>query len=69
VAGGVAANLYLRGKIEDVCKAKGYQLFCPPLRLCTDNAAMIAWAGYEQYLAGNRTGYDFEPRARWPLYL
>lgn len=67
VAGGVAANLYLRGRIEEICKASGYQLFCPPLRLCTDNAAMIAWAGYEQYQAGARTGFDFEPRARWPL--
>lgn len=68
IAGGVAANLYLRERIEEACNAKGYQLFCPPLRLCTDNAAMIAWAGYEQYLAGTRTGYEFEPRARWPLW-
>jgi N6-L-threonylcarbamoyladenine synthase len=68
IAGGVAANHYLRGRIEEVCITQNYKLILPPMALCTDNAAMIAWAGYEQFRAGNITSYDFEPRARWPLY-
>ena len=67
VAGGVAANQALRQSIEQVAEEYGYRLYVPPIKLCTDNAAMIAWAGYEQYCASGATLLDFEPRARWPL--
>jgi N6-L-threonylcarbamoyladenine synthase len=67
VAGGVAANQYLRGILEEEAQRYGYALSAPPLRLCTDNAAMIAWAGYEQYCASGATTLEFEPRSRWPL--
>lgn len=68
IAGGVAANHYLRTKIEKSASTLGYSLVLPPMVLCTDNAAMIAWAGYERFMQGERTDYGFEPRARWPLY-
>lgn len=67
VAGGVAANQYLKKRLLDVCEKKNCQLFTPPLHLCTDNAAMIAWAALEQYKKGILPT-NFEPRSRWPLY-
>lgn len=67
VAGGVAANVYLRGKIEAVAASQRLELIAPPLKLCTDNAAMIAWAGLERFKLGLTDGLDFEPRPRWPL--
>jgi N6-L-threonylcarbamoyladenine synthase len=67
VAGGVAANAYLRGRLEEVAAAHGAQLVAPPVRLCTDNGAMIAWAGVERLRLGRIDGLDFRPRPRWPL--
>jgi N6-L-threonylcarbamoyladenine synthase len=67
IAGGVAANQYLREQLTTACTARGYTLIFPPLALCTDNAAMIAYAGYEHFQRGETSGYDAEPRARWPL--
>lgn len=67
LAGGVAANQYLRGKLEPLLAAQGMRLVAPPLGLCTDNAAMIAWAGLERFRLGMVDGMDFEPKARWPL--
>lgn len=67
MAGGVAANQYLREKIKQKADAFGFTLVCPPLSLCTDNAAMIAWAGIEQLQLGKTSGLDTEPKARWPL--
>jgi N6-L-threonylcarbamoyladenine synthase len=67
LAGGVAANQYLRGIISELCADNGYRLIAPPIRLCTDNAAMIAWAGMENFLAGNVSDLSFAPKARWPL--
>lgn len=67
VAGGVAANVYLRGKMESVAASYGLELVAPPIKLCTDNAAMIAWAGLERFRLGQTDGLDFEPKARWPL--
>ena len=67
VAGGVAANQTLRAALQDVAAAAGADFLAPPLRLCTDNAAMIAWAGIEAYAAGQRDGMDLAARPRWPL--
>lgn len=67
VAGGVAANAYLRGRLEEVAAAHGAKLVAPPVRLCTDNGAMIAWAGVERLRLGRIDGLDFRPRPRWPL--
>jgi N6-L-threonylcarbamoyladenine synthase len=67
LAGGVAANQYLRGRLEALAEAFALPLVAPPVPLCTDNAAMIAWAGVERFRLGMVSGLDFEPRARWPL--
>ena len=67
VAGGVAANAYLRGRLEEVAAANGAKLVAPPVNLCTDNGAMIAWAGVERLRLGQVDALDFRPRPRWPL--
>ena len=67
VAGGVAANEFLRGRLTEVAGSHGAKLVAPPLRLCTDNAVMIAWAGIERLRLGLIDGLDFAPRPRWPL--
>ncbi|MGI9350472.1 MAG: tRNA (adenosine(37)-N6)-threonylcarbamoyltransferase complex transferase subunit TsaD [Rhizobiaceae bacterium] len=67
VAGGVAANTEIRNKLEQVCNDCGFELVAPPLSLCTDNAAMIAWAGLERFEKGESSALDLSPRSRWPL--
>jgi len=67
VAGGVAANRRLREALAHVAQGAGYQLHVPPAALCTDNAAMVAWAGAERLARGWTDGLDFQARARWPL--
>ena len=67
VAGGVAANTHLRERLGVLTGKHGVRLTLPPLALCTDNAAMIAWAGIERLGRGLRDGLDAAPRARWPL--
>jgi N6-L-threonylcarbamoyladenine synthase len=67
VAGGVAANQRLRGALAAVAERAGLPLVAPPIRLCTDNAAMIAWAGLEHFRRGETDALDFAPRPRWPL--
>jgi len=67
IAGGVAANGYLRRRIADAASAAGLNLIAPPPNLCTDNAAMIAWAGVERLRAGLTDPLDTPARARWPL--
>lgn len=67
VAGGVAANKRLRAALEDLAAQNGLRFVAPPLKLCTDNAAMIAWAGMERFLRGMTDPADFPVRARWPL--
>lgn len=67
VAGGVAANRALRARLAAVAETAGTRLVAPPMELCTDNAAMIAWAGIERLGLGLRDPLDFAPRPRWPL--
>jgi N6-L-threonylcarbamoyladenine synthase len=67
VAGGVAANLYLRARLAALCAADGFELAIAPVALCTDNAAMIAWAGLERLRLGMSDGLDAPARPRWPL--
>ncbi len=67
VAGGVAANGAVRGALEALATMHGLRFAAPPLWLCTDNAAMIAWAGAERFAAGLTDPLDVPARARWPL--
>lgn len=67
VAGGVAANQAIRAGLETVCATAGLRFVAPPLRFCTDNAAMIAWAGIEKARVGQTDPADLVPRPRWPL--
>ncbi len=67
VAGGVAANRELRVRLEAAAAERGARFIAPPLRHCTDNAAMIALAGAERFLAGEAGDLAFAARPRWPL--
>lgn len=67
VAGGVAANKAVRGALEALAGEHGLRFVAPPLWLCTDNAAMIAWAGAERFAAGLTDPLDVAARPRWPL--
>ena len=67
VAGGVAANGAIRSALADLARREGRRFTVPPGWLCTDNAAMIAWAGAERFAAGLCDGLDAPARARWPL--
>lgn len=67
VAGGVAANTAIRARLETVCADLGVTFTAPPLALCTDNAAMIAYAGLERFRAGLSDDMTLVARPRWPL--
>ncbi len=67
VSGGVAANAALRSALMTECSAQGFSFHAPPPSLCTDNAAMIAWAGASRLAAGHADPLDVPARARWPL--
>jgi N6-L-threonylcarbamoyladenine synthase len=67
ISGGVAANRYIGDKIKTYLLERQFRFYAPPLKLCTDNAAMIAWAGVERFKAGQIDKLDFVPRARWSL--
>jgi N6-L-threonylcarbamoyladenine synthase len=67
VAGGVAANRAVREALTGLAAAHGLPFVAPPAWLCTDNAAMIAWAGALRFEAGLIDGLDAPARARWPL--
>ncbi|MDA9558655.1 tRNA (adenosine(37)-N6)-threonylcarbamoyltransferase complex transferase subunit TsaD [Alphaproteobacteria bacterium] len=67
IAGGVAANKYLRKNLHNEVEKNNKKLFLPPVNLCTDNGAMIAWAGYELYKSGIRSNMNIRASPRWPL--
>ncbi|QYS98474.1 tRNA N6-adenosine threonylcarbamoyltransferase, mitochondrial [Trichoderma simmonsii] len=70
VAGGVASNRFLMHVLRTTLAARGFadmRIVSPPLELCTDNAAMIAWAGMEMFEAGYRTELSVRPIAKWPM--
>jgi N6-L-threonylcarbamoyladenine synthase len=67
VAGGVAANRRLKSTFETLSARHGFSLMVPPAHLCTDNAAMVAWAGAERLALGFADPLDAQARARWPL--
>lgn len=70
-AGGVAANSEIRARLDQLAQERGWRLVVPPAKYCTDNGAMIAWAGIERIRSGLAPGFTealaFAPRARWPL--
>lgn len=67
VAGGVASNSQIRDILQSVAAEEGFIFAAPPPKLCTDNGAMIAWAGLERFRQGARDSLAFAPRPRWPL--
>ena len=67
MAGGVAANQYVGGAIRQLIEEHGCVFVAPPLSLCTDNGAMVAWAGMERLRLGKTDGLDTLCRPRWPL--
>tara|TARA_R110002126_G_scaffold3263_1_gene18362 strand:- start:57822 stop:58946 length:1125 start_codon:yes stop_codon:yes gene_type:complete len=67
IAGGVAANRFIRAALEDLTQGHEMSLIAPPIQLCSDNGAMIAWAGWERFNRGMIDELDFAARPRWPL--
>ncbi len=67
IAGGVASNTQIRTALDKLCAENNFTLLAPPLKYCTDNAAMIALAGAEHYMRANFDSYDVKARPRWPL--
>ena len=67
VTGGVSANGALREAMATLCREEGVRLVVPPIPRCTDNAAMIAYAGWRRLERGERDGFDVEPMPVWPL--
>ena len=67
IAGGVAANLKIRENLTKLSEEKKFFPIFPPINLCSDNAAMIAWAGIERYKINLINNLEFPSRARWPL--
>lgn len=67
IAGGVAANEQIRNALITLCGERGWKLIAPPMNLCTDNAAMIAWAGLERLGKFEPSKMETSPRSRWPL--
>jgi N6-L-threonylcarbamoyladenine synthase len=66
-AGGVAANGPIRAALQQLCRQEDFVLSLPPAELCTDNGAMVGWAGLERLASGLTDSLGAPPRARWPL--
>lgn len=66
LCGGVAANKLLRSSLENLCESHGYNLHTPPIKYCTDNGVMVAWAGVERFLANKYTS-QVPVKSRWSL--
>jgi N6-L-threonylcarbamoyladenine synthase len=69
LSGGVAANKLIRMALQNVCEPQGLRFLAPPIHLCTDNGAMVAWLGVEKFLSGQCNHLNFTPMPRWPLSL
>ena len=67
VAGGVASNASVRFGLAEAVRSRGFRLVAPPIRLCSDNAVMVAWTGVERLRLGWSDGIDINARPRWPL--
>jgi N6-L-threonylcarbamoyladenine synthase len=68
VAGGVASNSSVRARLAEAARSRGFRLVAPPIRLCSDNAVMVAWAALERLRLGSHgDGIDIAARPRWPL--
>jgi len=67
IAGGVGANKTLRSALQGLCEEEGFAFAAPPLKWCTDNGAMIAYAGAMRLALGEQSGMDLAARPRWPL--
>ena len=67
IAGGVASNLSIRENLTKLAEEENFIPVFPPVNLCSDNAAMIAWAGIERYKKNLINNLEFPSRARWPL--
>lgn len=67
IAGGVSANQYIKNSLTEFCKNYNYNVITPPLKLCTDNGVMVAWAGLERFKLGLINNLDVCPKARWEL--
>ena len=67
IAGGVASNISIRENLIKLSKEKKFNPVFPPINLCSDNAAMIAWAGIERYKINLIDNLEFQSKARWPL--
>jgi N6-L-threonylcarbamoyladenine synthase len=67
VAGGVASNASIRAGLAEAAQQRGFRLIAPPVRLCSDNAVMVAWTGIERLRRGICDELDVNARPRWPL--
>ncbi|MDR0753297.1 MAG: tRNA (adenosine(37)-N6)-threonylcarbamoyltransferase complex transferase subunit TsaD [Holosporaceae bacterium] len=67
MAGGVAANKAIKTVLQNICNDYGLNFLTPPINLCTDNGAMIAWLGVEKFLANQYDDLRFSPLPRWPM--
>ena len=68
LSGGVAANTGLRRRLEEIAEEENWELFLPPLKMCTDNAVMIASAGVDSYMRGNRSDLSLSPDPSWQIW-